>query len=104
MSRELEGARKGASKLNSALAQANKTIEEMAEAHKAEVEDLTQKLEDVSAKLRKHLSGGMTFTPAPQSWEEALAACENDYVKAARAYPELQKEYIQRNKGKVRTG
>jgi len=51
------------------------------------INDLKTTLGDTTARLNKLLGGSMAFTPAPlDTWEEALAACEGDYEKAAKTY------------------
>jgi ATP-dependent protease ClpP protease subunit len=50
--------------------------------------------EMVEAKLGKLLQGGMTFHTELDSWEEALAACDGDYVKARKQYPNLFKKFM----------
>jgi hypothetical protein len=38
----------------------------------------------------------MTFSSAPETWEEALRDCSGDYVSAAKKYPDLKKAFNER--------
>ena len=55
--------------------------------------DLRAQLEEATEKLRKFVSGALTFSPAIETWEDAMAACGQDYPKAKEKYPELCAKY-----------
>ena len=54
-------------------------------------------LEDTNRRAAKLLAGSLTFSPAVESWPEAVAACGGDYVKARRTYPEAYESFMQHN-------
>lgn len=58
--------------------------EESAKSAKA----LRDELEEVTRKLKQHVSGSLTFEPSIETWEAALAA-EGTYAEAAKKHPEL---------------
>jgi ATP-dependent protease ClpP protease subunit len=57
---------------------------------------LTDNLNAANARNRKFIDGAMTFSSAPETWEEALKACSMDYVDAAKKYPDLKKAFNDR--------
>jgi ATP-dependent protease ClpP protease subunit len=61
-----------------------------------QVKSLTESLNAANARVRKFIDGAMTFSSAPDTWEEALKACAGDYVIAAKQYPDLKKAYNER--------
>jgi len=58
--------------------------------------ELSAKLKDAESRLSKFLSGALSFSSAPETWEEALKSCSGDYVQAAKKYPELKKAFNER--------
>lgn len=68
--------------------------------HAASLSEMSAKMKDATDRLAKLLHGGLAFSPAPQTWEEALKACGGDYATAAKNHPELRREY---NKQKSQT-
>ena len=67
-------------------------------AHEESLAESQKQLELVNARLRNLVDGSMAFSHSPKSWEEALAACDNNYEAAAKAYPELRKAYNEANR------
>ncbi len=55
--------------------------------------ELRSQLDEATEKLRKYVSGALKFTPSIETWEDALAACDGNYAKAAKGYPELLNLY-----------
>jgi len=58
-------------------------------------------LDEATAKITRLLSGGLTFTPSVETWEQALATCGNDYEKARKQFPEVyraQREHDKANR------
>lgn len=51
-------------------------------------------LEQANARNRKLTLGSLSFSPAIESWSEALAACGGDYVKARTQYPDVYRSYM----------
>jgi hypothetical protein len=41
--------------------------------------------------------GGLTFSPAIESWEDAMKATGGDYVQARTRYPDAYREFMNRN-------
>ena len=39
--------------------------------------------------------GSLSFSPAIESWSEALAACGGDYVAARKQYPDAYESFMQ---------
>jgi ATP-dependent protease ClpP protease subunit len=64
-----------------------------ASAHAVEVKTLTEKLATVNDRLKKLLDGALSFSPNPESWEEAMRLCGGDYQNAAKLYPELRQAF-----------
>lgn len=74
------------------------------DAARASVEKLTATLAEANARLEKLLAGGMRFTPAIETWEQAMKACEGDYEKARKTYPDVyhqqrEQDRLNRSKG-----
>ena len=63
----------------------------LAEKHKTSLDDAT-------AKLAHLLAGGLTFTPAIATWEEAMKACGGDYAKARNQFPEVYRAQRENDK------
>ena len=63
-----------------------------------QVKVLTEKLDAATARASKFLSGALSFSPDVQTWEEAIKACDGDYAKAAKKYPELKKAFNEKNR------
>jgi len=63
------------------------------ERHDGLVAEMTEKLRIANDRLTKFLSGGLSFSPAVATWEEALKEHDGDYAAAAKQYPELRDEY-----------
>jgi ATP-dependent protease ClpP protease subunit len=61
-----------------------------------QVKSLTESLNAANARVRKFIDGAMTFSSAPETWEEALRDCSGDYVSAAKKYPDLKKAFNER--------
>jgi len=67
------------------------------------ISELRKTLQEANDRNSKLIAGAMTFEPTVTTWEEAMKACDNDYVKAAGRYPEILKTYIReanKTKGK----
>lgn len=104
LQRELAESKKQASKLQS---ERDKLAAQL-EAEKADSDKRAQALKDeltvVSRRLEHFVSGALTFQAAPGTWDEAMATCGNDYVRAKTLYPELltafQKQERERKKGR----
>jgi ATP-dependent protease ClpP protease subunit len=64
--------------------------------------DLRAQLDQATERLRQYVAGALQFAPAIETWEQALAECGGDYVKAKQQYPELCSQYraAQRQKGR----
>ncbi len=61
---------------------------------------LREQLDSATARLSKFVDAAAAFSPAIESWEEAMVACGSDYEKAAKQYPELRKQYEAKHKQK----
>ncbi|MEN6360051.1 MAG: Clp protease ClpP [Smithella sp.] len=80
------------------LTAALKTTQAMSD-ERAEV--LRKELETATAKLKQFLSGALTFSPAIETWADALAACNGNYEKARSQYAAIFEKYLadERRKG-----
>jgi len=67
------------------------------ENHSRSLREMSDQLKLATDRVAQFLNGGLSFSPAPQTWEDALKACGGEYVKAARAYPELKQAYNAQN-------
>jgi len=70
----------------------SKLIQTEAEADRR-CSDLRAQLDDATEKLRKYVSGALKFSPAIETWDDALAANGGDYAKAAANHPDLLAHY-----------
>ena len=61
---------------------------------------LRAELDISTERLRKYVSGALTFSPSVDSWEDALKAYGGSYEKAIAAHPDLCKAYRQEKIGK----
>lgn len=77
------------------------TAQLVAEKESAEkrVKVLRDELDAAAVKLTQFVSGALTFSPAVETWEEAMKASGGDYEKAAKQYPELRKAYNKSKQG-----
>lgn len=57
-------------------------------------------LERANARLAKLTVGSLTFSPAIETWAEALAACNGDYANARKQYPDAYNTFMQTQKRK----
>lgn len=55
----------------------------------ARIAALQDSLKEAKEKMDKLTAGGMTFSPDIETWEDAMQACEGDYVKARKEHPKL---------------
>ena len=68
--------------------------------HEQSLTEMREQLENANERLSTILGGALTFESGPQTWEQALKACDGNYAEAARAYPELRKKYEAENRQK----
>jgi len=73
------------------LSSALKSLEAAA---RKQSEDMTKQIKELEIRLAKHVAGSLTFSPAVETWEDAMRTCGGNYAKAAEAYPELRKRYL----------
>ena len=66
------------------------------------VKTIREQLESATARLSKFVDAAAAFSPAVETWDEAMRACGGDYEKAAKQYPELKKRYVAEHKAKER--
>jgi ATP-dependent protease ClpP protease subunit len=81
-------------KLTAALKAAQIASDERAKVLRAELDEAT-------AKLRKFVSGALTFSATVETWPEAVADCGGSYEKARAKYPQVFERYLadERRKG-----
>ena len=68
---------------------------------KVRIDSLQKSLDEAGTKLSKLLAGGMAFSPAIETWEEAMVDCDGDYAKARSTYPDayrMRREQDQQNR------
>jgi len=65
---------------------------------RSQAEKLNAALAETTAKIERLLSGGMSFTPQVETWEEALKACGNDYEQARKKHPDLYRQRREQDK------
>jgi ATP-dependent protease ClpP protease subunit len=68
--------------------------------HAADVKELRDKLADADRRLLKFIDGSMSFSPAIETWADAMAACGGDYAKARKEYSQVFERYMQETKQK----
>lgn len=85
------------SKIEAGIAEARKLQGERDHA-RAQVEKTKAALEEANAKIARLLSGGLSFTPAIETWAEALRACNGDYEKARKQFPEVYRAQRENDK------
>jgi hypothetical protein len=69
-------------------------------AHVLTVENLTARLEAANTRVQRFLGTALAFSPAIESWQDALASCAGDYAAAAKQYPDLRRQYEKQNSKK----
>ncbi len=84
-------------KLDASIAEARKLQSERDQA-RAALEKRTAEVTEMTAKLARLLSGGLTFTPAVETWEQALKACGGDYEKARKQFPDVYRAQREHDK------
>ena len=70
---------------------------------RAQVEKLGAALAETTAQIERLLGGGMNFSPALDTWEEALKECGNNYEQARKKYPELYQQRREQDKASRHT-
>jgi hypothetical protein len=75
-------------------------IASMESVHAAQVKVLTDSLNEATVRVRKFLDGALSFSPDVMTWAEAMRACNGDYEKAAKQYPDLKKAFIEQENKK----
>jgi ATP-dependent Clp protease protease subunit len=75
-------------KLDASIAEGRKLQGERDQA-RAMAERNKTALDEATAKITRLLSGGLTFSPSVETWEQALKACNGDYVKARNQFPDV---------------
>jgi hypothetical protein len=77
-------------------------MQSTADKAKAEADGYKTKLGELNARIDKLLSGSITFqtTPEVATWEDALAACDNDYAEARRKHPAQYAAFMERRNRK----
>lgn len=81
----------------------DKARDELAKAvtqHEKSLSEMSEQLRAATDRVAKFLDGSLTFSPSPQSWQEALKACDGNYEQAAKQYPELRDKYNAENSRK----
>ena len=95
---QLRAASKVASKYQGERDALQARVSAMEKTHADEVKRLTEMLDDSTKRISKLLDGALTFSSEPKTWEEAMKACGNDYVAAAKKYPELKSAYNEKKR------
>lgn len=75
-------------KLDASTTEARKLQSERDQA-RATVEKNTVVIGEMNDKITRLLSGGLSFSPSVETWEQALANCGNDYEKARKQFPDV---------------
>jgi hypothetical protein len=78
--------------------QARAELEKARKEHAESLKEASERLKVATDRLSRHLDGGLSFSPAPTTWEEAMRLCGGVYEKAAAAYPELRRAFNEQNK------
>jgi len=68
-------------------------LTDLREESEKRIKTLHDELEKAAAKLNQYVVGAMTFEASVETWEDAMVACGGEYPKAAKAYPELLKQW-----------
>lgn len=84
-------------KLEASVAEARKLQGERDQA-RAALEKRTAEVADMTVKLSRLLAGGLTFTPAIESWADALKASGGDYEKARKNFPDVYRAQREHDK------
>lgn len=84
-------------KLDASIAEARKLQGERDQA-RAHAEKIKAALDEANAKVARLLSGGLSFSPAIETWAEALKACNGDYEKARKQFPEVYRAQRENDK------
>jgi ATP-dependent protease ClpP protease subunit len=57
--------------------------------------EMTEALKQANARVAKLTLGSLSFSPAIETWAEAMAACGGDYAKARKQYPDAYATFMQ---------
>ena len=60
---------------------------------------LREKLDEATARIKKHIDGALSFESEPKTWEQAVKDC-GGYAQAKAKYPELCSKFKTENGGK----
>jgi len=95
---ELVNAQKNERKMQSERDALRSELEATKNDYEKRITDLAAKLSESTSRLDRYVVEALTFSPAINTWEEAVKACGGDTVEAAKKYKTLQLEYIERKK------
>jgi len=84
-------------KLDASIAESRKLQGERDQA-RAFGEKTKAALDEATAKITRLLAGGLTFTPAVDTWADALKACGGDYEKARKQFPDVYRAQREQDK------
>ena len=73
-------------KAHAQLTQTRTEADKVAAGLRLEIEQLTDR-------LTNYVKGALTFTPAVETWEDAMRSCGDNYVKAKEKYPDLCEKF-----------
>lgn len=98
---KLAAAESEASKHQSAHDKLVARIAALEAAHEARMQAVRSQLDEASSRLRQFVSGSLNFTPAVETWADAMRET-GDYEKARAKYPQLFDVYLaaERQKGR----
>ncbi len=75
-------------KLDASVAEARKFQGERDQA-RATVEKNAVAIDELTEKITRLLSGGLTFSPSVETWAQAMAACDGNYEKARKQFSDV---------------
>jgi ATP-dependent protease ClpP protease subunit len=85
---DLSNAREDARKYQSEKDKLSAKIQQVESDADARAAALREKLDEATARIRKHIDGALTFEAEPLTWEQAVDMC-GGYANAKKKYPEL---------------
>jgi len=68
--------------------------------YEGKLAEAKEALDKANARLCKLTLGSLTYSPAIESWEEAMRACNGDYAEARKKYPDAWRSFMSNNQTK----
>lgn len=88
----------GEKKQRAAAETASRALQAERDRARAQVEKMEAALKELTARIDRLLAGGLRFSPAVETWADALRVAGGDYEAARKQFPDLFREERERAK------